>query len=101
MQTGELRNQVDQLWDSFWTGGIAHPMKVVEEITYPLFMKHLDELQTLEGNKSARTGKPLERLILHAGEDAGCSSEHDYIEQTSCMLFLKYFDDAEAHERAL
>ena len=31
--------------------------------------------------------------ILH--KDAGCSSELDYIEQTSWILFLKYIDDLE------
>lgn len=54
MLTGELKSQVDTLWNSFWTGGIANPLKVVEQITYLLFIKRLDELQTLEENKSAR-----------------------------------------------
>jgi hypothetical protein len=34
MLTGELKSQVDTLWNSFWTGGIANPLKVVEQITY-------------------------------------------------------------------
>ncbi len=59
MLTGELKSQVDTLWNSFWTGGIANPLKVVEQITYLLFIKRLDELQTLEENKSARLGKPI------------------------------------------
>ena len=40
MLTGELRSQVDRLWDSFWTGGISNPLKVVEQITYLLFHDH-------------------------------------------------------------
>ena len=76
MLTGQLRSQVDRLWDSFWTGGIANPLKVVEQITYLLFIKRMDELQTLEENKSARTGKPTERAIFPAGKDAkGCAYE--------------------------
>jgi type I restriction enzyme M protein len=76
MLTGELRSQVDKLWDSFWTGGISNPLKVVEQITYLLFIKRLDELQTLEENKSARTGKPIERVIFPAGKDEkGCAYE--------------------------
>ena len=70
MLTGELRSQVDRLWDSFWTGGISNPLKVVEQITYLLFLKRLDELQTLEENKSARLGKPIQREIFPAGNDA-------------------------------
>ena len=76
MLTGELRSQVDKLWDSFWTGGISNPLKVVEQITYLLFLKRLDELQTLEENKSQRLGKPIEREVFPAGKDArGCSYE--------------------------
>ena len=74
MLTGELRSQVDRLWDSFWTGGISNPLKVVEQITYLLFLKRLDDLQTLEENKSQRLGKPIEREIFPAGKDArGCN----------------------------
>ena len=73
MLTGELRSQVDAVWNSFWTGGISNPLKVVEQITYLLFLKRLDELQTLEENKSQRLGKPIEREIFPAGKDArGC-----------------------------
>jgi type I restriction enzyme M protein len=74
MLTGELKSQVDTLWNSFWTGGIANPLKVVEQITYLLFIKRLDELQTLEENKSARLGKPMERVYFPDGTDTrGCA----------------------------
>ena len=76
MLTGELRSQVDRVWDSFWTGGISNPLEVLEQITYLLFLRRLDELQTLEENKSARLGKPIERQIFPAGTDTrGCSYE--------------------------
>ncbi len=45
MLTGSIRNQVDQLWNTFWTGGISNPLSVIEQITYLLFAKRLDELQ--------------------------------------------------------
>ena len=70
MLTGELRNQVDRLWIAIYSGGISNPLKVVEQITYLLFLKRLDELQTLEENKSARLGKPIQREIFPAGNDA-------------------------------
>jgi type I restriction enzyme M protein len=76
MLTGELRSQVDRVWDSFWTGGISNPLEVLEQITYLLFLRRLDELQTLEENKSARLSKPIERQIFPAGTDTrGCSYE--------------------------
>ena len=46
MLTGELRNQIDRIWDAFWTGGISNPLEVIEQITYLLFLRRLDELQT-------------------------------------------------------
>ena len=36
MLTGELRNKVDRLWDTFWSGGISNPLEVIEQITYLL-----------------------------------------------------------------
>ncbi len=67
MITGELRSKVDRVWDAFWSGGIANPLEVIEQITYLLFLRRLDELQTLAENKSARTDRPLDRIIFDGG----------------------------------
>jgi type I restriction enzyme M protein len=76
MLTGELRSQVDKVWMSIYTGGISNPLAVIEQITYLLFLRRLDELQTLEENKSARTGKPIQRVIFPSGKDTkGCKYE--------------------------
>ena len=40
----ELKSKIDQLWDKFWSGGIANPLTAIEQITYLLFMKRLDAL---------------------------------------------------------
>ncbi len=64
MMTGELRNQVDRIWDAFWSGGISNPLEVMEQITYLLFLRRLDDLQTLEENKAARLKQPLGRRIF-------------------------------------
>ncbi|MEU9246723.1 class I SAM-dependent DNA methyltransferase [Streptomyces sp. NPDC048385] len=58
MITGELKNTVSRVWDAFWTGGISNPLEVMEQITYLLFIKRLDEIQTRKDNKANRTGKP-------------------------------------------
>jgi len=70
MLTGEIRNQIDRIWDAFWAGGIANPLEVIEQITYLLFLRRLDDLQTLEENKATRLKKPLERRIFPTGKDA-------------------------------
>jgi type I restriction enzyme M protein len=39
MLTGEIRNQVDSIWNAFWTGGISNGLEIIEPITYLLFIK--------------------------------------------------------------
>lgn len=69
MLTGNIRNQIDAIWDAFWSGGISNPLEVIEQITYLLFLKRLDDLHTLEENKANRLQKPMERRIFPKGED--------------------------------
>ena len=59
MLTGEIRSQIDSIWNSFWSGGISNPLEVMEQITYLLFLRRLDELHTLEENKAQRLNKPI------------------------------------------
>jgi type I restriction enzyme M protein len=40
----ELKSKIDQLWNKFWSGGISNPLTAIEQITYLLFMKRVDEL---------------------------------------------------------
>ena len=70
MLTGNIRNQVDAIWNTFWSGGIANPLEVIEQITYLLFLKRLNDLHTLEENKAARLKlRKLERRVFPAGND--------------------------------
>jgi type I restriction enzyme M protein len=48
MLTGDIRSKVDALWNAFWSGGIANPIEIIEQVTYLLFLKRLDDLETLE-----------------------------------------------------
>lgn len=69
MITGEIKSKIDRIWDSFWTGGVSNPLEVMEQITYLLFIRRLDDLQTLEENKANRTKKPIERRTFPEGKD--------------------------------
>ncbi|MFS8065055.1 MAG: type I restriction-modification system subunit M N-terminal domain-containing protein, partial [Byssovorax sp.] len=69
MLTGELRSQIDRIWDAFWSGGISNPLEVMEQITYLLFLRRLDDLHTLEENKATRLKKPIERRVFPEGRD--------------------------------
>ncbi|NYI72002.1 type I restriction enzyme M protein [Naumannella cuiyingiana] len=55
MITGELKSKIDRVWDAFWSGGISNPLEVIEQITYLLFIRRLDDLQTLAEKKALIT----------------------------------------------
>ncbi|MEO3742545.1 class I SAM-dependent DNA methyltransferase [Plantactinospora sp. B5E13] len=69
MITGELKGRIDRIWDAFWSGGISNPLEVIEQITYLLFIRRLDDLQILAENKATRTGAPIDRPIYPEGAD--------------------------------
>jgi type I restriction enzyme M protein len=54
--TGDVKSKVDRVWDAFWSGGISNPLEVIEQITYLLFVRRLDDLQTLAERKARVTG---------------------------------------------
>ena len=70
MITGELKSKVDQIWNTMWSGGISNPLSVIEQLTYLLFIKGLDELHTRKERKAARTGQPIEEPVFTADQDA-------------------------------
>ena len=69
MITGELRSKVDRIWDTMWSGGISNPLSVIEQLTYLLFIKRLDELHTLREHKAARTGMLIEDPVFTADQN--------------------------------
>jgi len=61
--TGEIKNKVDKIWEIFWTGGITNPLSVIEQITYLLFIKSLDDKQNeLEAN-AALLGTEVSKIF--------------------------------------
>lgn len=69
MLTGELRNKVDKIWETLWTAGISNPLTVIEQLTYLLFIKGLDDQQLREEKKAERTGKPVENPTFGSDDD--------------------------------
>lgn len=69
MLTGEIRNQINAIWDSFWSGGISNPLEVMEQLTYLLFIRRLDETHTLEESKALMLKKPMAKRIFPVGND--------------------------------
>lgn len=63
MITGELRNKIDRIWETFWTGGITNPLDVIEQFTYLLFIKQLDDVETTKENEANFLGVPFESMF--------------------------------------
>ena len=66
MITGELKNKIDRLWETFWTGGITNPLDVVEQMTYLMFIHDLDAADNQRAKESAMLGLPHKSIF--AGE---------------------------------
>ncbi len=56
MVTGELKNKIDSLWEIFWTGGITNPLDVIEQMTYMMFIKDLDDNDNRQTKESVMLG---------------------------------------------
>ena len=78
MIVGDLRNKVDSIWNTIWTGGITNPITAVEQITYLMFIKLLDDNQQKDESKANSLGIRLERKIF--GEGICVISENPHLE---------------------
>ena len=63
MITGELKNRINSLWEIFWTGGITNPLDVVEQMTYLMFIRDLDDTDNLRAKESAMLGLPHKSIF--------------------------------------
>lgn len=63
MITGELKSQIDKIWNDFWTGGISNPLTVIEQFTYLIFLKQLDDKQILIEKRANMLGVTTDKPI--------------------------------------
>ncbi|TYA55703.1 class I SAM-dependent DNA methyltransferase [Formosa maritima] len=70
MITGETKSKIDRIWNDFWTGGISNPLTVVEQFTYLIFIKQLDDKQILMEKQANLLGLPLEKPIYTKEQSA-------------------------------
>jgi len=64
----DLRSKIDKVWNAFWTGGLSNPLTVIEQMTYLLFIKRLDELQTQKEQRANLLKVPIEKPIFSPGQ---------------------------------
>lgn len=69
LSSRELRERVDKLWTQFWTGGIANPLSVIEQITFLMFARLLDITEARNENRARRSGKPFRRIFAEDQQD--------------------------------
>lgn len=101
MITGELKSQVDKIWEAFWTGGVSNPMSVIEQFTYLLFIRRLDEQELLEEKKANMIGIAVENpsfapdqqeLRWHNFKNLEASMMYDVFTKTTDQRPLTVFD---------
>ncbi|QIL90056.1 N-6 DNA methylase [Microbulbifer sp. SH-1] len=74
MLTGKIRNDIDKLWEKFWTGGITNPLTVIEQISYLMFARMLDMQEDMAERKAnalhkqGKGGKDFDRLFPNSPE---------------------------------
>ena len=67
MITGEIKNKIDKIWDTFWTGGITNPITIVEQMTYLFFMKLLDDAQRKKESVASLMGVEVKDPVFKKG----------------------------------
>ena len=68
--TGEIKSKIDHIWNAFWSGGISNPLEVMEQMTFLLFIRRLDEIQIAKERKANRLKIEIEHPIFTAEQDA-------------------------------
>lgn len=63
MLTGEVRNKVDKIWTDLWAGGITNPITVIEQLTYLMFIRSLDEKELENESFEAISGQPMPKIF--------------------------------------
>lgn len=71
MVTGELKSKIDALWEIFWTGGLTNPLDVIEQMTYLMFIRDLDDSDNLRAKEAAMIGLPYESIFAEEVEMGG------------------------------
>lgn len=74
----EIRNKIDRIWEYFWTGGITNPLSVIEQITYLLFIKGLDDIEIKREKDDILLGITTKRTFDSEHQECRWSIFKDY-----------------------
>lgn len=79
----KLKSLIDQLWNLFWSGGISNPLSAIEQITYLIFMKRLDDLDTKRERDAEFTGEPFESRFKGFYQLPGTTGEEGRVDKST------------------
>ena len=63
MVTGVIKNKVDKIWTDIWAGGLTNPLSVIEQLTYLMFIRSLDEKELETEEFENMTGKKMQKIF--------------------------------------
>ena len=63
MLSQSVKSEINKLWNKFWSGGISNPLTAIEQISYLLFMRRLDELDLREMKKAEFSGEKYSSMF--------------------------------------
>ena len=63
MITGVIKNKIDKIWTDIWAGGITNPITVIEQLTYLMFIRSLDEKETENEAMEMLSGTPTTKIF--------------------------------------
>ena len=63
MITGAIKNKVDKIWTDIWAGGITNPLTVIEQLTYLMFLRSLDEKELVIEELENLTGEKIDHIF--------------------------------------
>lgn len=78
MITGAIKNKIDKIWTDIWAGGITNPLTVIEQLTYLMFIRSLDEKELETEEFETMTGEKMEKIfpsLLLGNRCAGANSK--------------------------
>ncbi|HEY4964536.1 MAG TPA: class I SAM-dependent DNA methyltransferase [Candidatus Saccharimonadales bacterium] len=100
----KIKSSINKLWDKFWSGGISNPLTAIDQISYLLFMKRLDEIDLKKQQDAEFTGEAYTSIFANGNEEMRWSyfkqlegGEMLTHVQTKVFPFLKTLNDEESH----
>lgn len=88
MLTGEVRNKVDKIWSDIWAGGISNPLTVIEQLTYLMFIRSLDEKELENESFEALSGEAMPKIFPRTKRGKNCAGVNSKPKMPGSFMIL-------------